>query len=298
MTKPYKTQLATKSDCYKAGKKIKVKGLMIHSTGADNPYISRYVQPDDGLLGKNIHSNDWNRSGITKCVHGFIGQDTNGAIQAYQTLPWDYRAWGCGGAGNDMYIQVEICEDNLKSKDYFDKVYKKAVELFAYLALQYGLTKNDVLDHSEGHKRGVASNHGDVKHWFPKHGKSMDTFRHDIEIAMLGRPTVTPPKPDVKPPTTSGETYEQRIERLTKETLAGKHGNGDARVKALGADYGVVQARINGTKKPVESKDQRIERLVLETIRGKHGSGRERMISLGSDYAAVQQEVNKRLRGR
>lgn len=41
----------TENACYKAGKKITVKGIMVHSTGANNPNLRRYVGPDDGLLG-------------------------------------------------------------------------------------------------------------------------------------------------------------------------------------------------------------------------------------------------------
>ena len=33
---------------------------------------------------------------------------------------------------------------------------------------------------------GVASNHGDVLHWFPKFGKTMDAFRADVARAMKG----------------------------------------------------------------------------------------------------------------
>ena len=46
-------QLLTKNNCYIVGKKIVPKGVMVHSSGADNPYLKRYIQPDDGLLGKN-----------------------------------------------------------------------------------------------------------------------------------------------------------------------------------------------------------------------------------------------------
>ena len=42
-------------------------------------------------------------------------------------------------------------------------------------------------------------------------------------------------------PTPSNKT----IEQLVAETLAGKHGNGDARKKSLGANYAAVQAEIN-----------------------------------------------------
>ena len=49
-----------------------------------------------------------------------------------------------------------------------------------------------IICHSEGAKLGIASNHGDVMHWFPKHGKSMDTFRADVKD-LLGQ--ATDPKP-------------------------------------------------------------------------------------------------------
>ena len=58
------------------------------------------------------------------------------------------------------------------------------MELCVYLCKQYGLTEKDIICHSEGHKLGVASNHGDVMHWFPRHGKSMETFRADVKSAL------------------------------------------------------------------------------------------------------------------
>ena len=56
-----KTILATNNNCYKSGKKHNVKGIMVHSTGANNPELRRYVAPDDGTIGKNQYGNDWNR---------------------------------------------------------------------------------------------------------------------------------------------------------------------------------------------------------------------------------------------
>lgn len=179
----------TNNRCYKAGRKIKPKGIMVHSTGANNPTLKRYVGPDDGRLGKNQYDNHWNMSNLSVCVHAFIGKLANGAIATYQVLPWDHRGWHCGGSGNDTHISFEICEDGLTDKTYFNKVYKEAVELCAYLCEMYKLDplKDGVLIcHSEGHKRGIASNHGDVMHWFPKHGKSMDTFRKDVAAQMKG----------------------------------------------------------------------------------------------------------------
>lgn len=177
----------TKNDCYKAGRTIIPKGIMVHSTGANNPNLRRYVGPDDGLLGRNTSGNHWNNpkpGGSQVCVHAFIGKLKDGSIATYQTLPWNFRGWHAGGSANDTHIGFEICEDNLSDGTYFSKVYQEAVELCAYLCKQYGLTSQDVICHSEGHARGIASNHADVMHWFPKHGKSMDTFRGDVQ-AML-----------------------------------------------------------------------------------------------------------------
>jgi hypothetical protein len=46
----------TQNACYKAGRTISVKGIMVHSTGANNPNLRRYVGPDDGLLGQNQYT--------------------------------------------------------------------------------------------------------------------------------------------------------------------------------------------------------------------------------------------------
>lgn len=177
----------TNNDCYKAGKKITPKGIMVHSTGANNPWLKRYVGPDDGLLGKNQYGNHWNTArpgGIQVCVHAFIGKLADGSIATYQTLPWNHRGWHGGGSSNNTHIGFEICEDGLTDGAYFSKVYQEAVELCAYLCKEYNLTEKDIICHSEGYKKGIASNHGDVMYWFPKHGKSMDTFRADVKALL------------------------------------------------------------------------------------------------------------------
>lgn len=246
----FRKQFLVNNDCYKAGRKLNVKGLMLHSTGANNPKVSRYVQPDDGLLGKNPNNNDWNRSGITKCVHGFIGLDKNGKVATYRTLPWDMRGWHAGGSANDTHIGIEICEGDLNDKVYFAKVYKEAVEVYAHLCKSFNLTEKNIIDHAEGRKLGIASNHGDVGHWFPKHGKSMDTFRADVRAILnttkLGNTTVvnkgdtvvvTAPKVTLKQPKT--------ITQLAQEVIRGMHGSGRDRMRALGSNYTAVQQEVN-----------------------------------------------------
>jgi N-acetylmuramoyl-L-alanine amidase len=175
--------ILTNNACYKAGKTIVPKGVMVHSTGANNPWLKRYVGPDDGLLGKNQYNNHWNQDrpdGRQVCVHAFIGKLADGSIATYQTLPWNMRGWHCGGSGNDTHISFEICEDGLTDSAYFNAVYREAAELCAYLCREYGLTEKDVICHSEGYKMGIASNHSDVMHWFPRFGKSMDAFRAEV----------------------------------------------------------------------------------------------------------------------
>ena len=83
-----KKLIFTNNRCYKAGKTIKPKGIMVHSTGANNPNLKRYVGPDDGLLGKNTNNNHWNKSDLSVCVHAFIGKLKDGSIATYQVLPW------------------------------------------------------------------------------------------------------------------------------------------------------------------------------------------------------------------
>ncbi|MFA7175026.1 MAG: N-acetylmuramoyl-L-alanine amidase, partial [Kiritimatiellia bacterium] len=147
--------------------------------------------------GVNQYGNHWNverPGGRQVCVHAFIGKLKDGTIATYQTLPWNMRGWHGGGSSNDTHIGFEICEDGLSDPAYFSAVYKEAVELCVYLCKQYGLTEKNIICHCEGCKLGIASNHGDVMHWFPKHGKNMDTFRADVK-AGLSAETPTPLTP-------------------------------------------------------------------------------------------------------
>lgn len=183
----------TQNDCYQSGRTIDVRGVMVHSTGADNPWVSRYV-PGDNELGRNQLNNHWDRPGLTKCVHAFIGKFADGEVGTVQTLPWNRRGWHGGGPSNNTHIGFEICEDGLTDPIYFRKAYQEAVELVAMLCRECGLDPlagGVVICHAEGHQQGIASNHGDVLHWFPKHGKTMDHFRADVAQVLKGEDTMT-----------------------------------------------------------------------------------------------------------
>lgn len=211
-----RTQLLAKNECYINRRIINPKGVMVHSTGANNPNVSRYV-PGDAEMGcsgsprwntyhaggKDIGPHPYIKDSKTgrcktcgggqKCVHAFIGRFADGGVGTVQTLPWNLRGWhgasGKNGSANNTHIGFEICEDGLTDPDYFRAVYQEAVELTAMLCREYDLdplADGVVICHQEGYRRGIASNHGDVLHWFPKHGKTMDDFRADVARIMKG----------------------------------------------------------------------------------------------------------------
>jgi N-acetylmuramoyl-L-alanine amidase CwlA len=135
----------------------------------------------------------WNKSYKTGeinrqvCVHAFLDDK-----EIWQYLPWNHRGWHAGGDANNTHISFEICEpggfsysggsnmvgyDVKKNEAYFRKAWQNAVNLCVQLCKEYGLTEKNIIGHAEGHSKGIASNHADPIHWFPKHGESMDTFR-------------------------------------------------------------------------------------------------------------------------
>ena len=193
-------QILTHNNCYTVGRTIRPAGVMVHSTGANNPKVSRYV-PGDSVLGWNTGGNHWDQTNaqweekfgepLDRCVHAFIGKWADGKVGTVQTLPWNRRAWHCGkghkGTANGTHIAFEVCEDGLSDASYFSAVYQEAVELTAYLCKEYGLDPQAdgvVICHSEGYRRGIASNHGDVTHWWPRFGVTMDEFRADVAREM------------------------------------------------------------------------------------------------------------------
>ena len=83
-------QYLTENDCYRAGRTIRPQGIMVHSTGANNPSVARYVTGDD-VIGRNQYGNDWDRPGLEMCAHAFVGLFADGSVGTVQTLPWTWR---------------------------------------------------------------------------------------------------------------------------------------------------------------------------------------------------------------
>lgn len=178
---------AKKSDCYKSTRKMTPSGIVVHSTGCNNPNIKRYVAPDDGIIGSNTNGNSMNEPNQDVCVHAIIGNDKNGNVKCYQILPWDYCCWGVGSGSkgsynyNPAYIQFEMCEDGLKDKNYCKACYNKAFELCAYICKKYNISVNNIVSHHEAGQRGMGSSHIDPDNWWSKHGFTMDGFRKAVK---------------------------------------------------------------------------------------------------------------------
>ena len=212
-------KLATNSPCYKSGVKITPKGAMLHSVGCPQP-------------NPLVFCSNWNSSNADACVHLVVGVDP----VDYQLLPFDRKAWHCGsvskGSGNNYLISLEMTEpatikytsganwietgNGANTKAHVLATYKNAVEMFAYLCKTYGFnpTSTDVImSHSEGHKKGIASNHGDVEHIWNKYGLTMNQFRADVKKAMDGVKVDTVPDHHVD--TTPDDTSKQAINKLS-----------------------------------------------------------------------------------
>lgn len=161
--------------------------LMLHSVGCAQPSAEVFV-------------NRWNMSSYgNACVHAFIDAN-NGTI--YQCLPWNYRGWHGGGSSNNTHVGVEMCEskyikytsgtsftvlDKQKALADCKRAYNAAVELFAKLCKDYKLDPlKDICSHSEGYKKGIATNHGDPEHYWKGVGSgyTMDGFRKEVKAKM------------------------------------------------------------------------------------------------------------------
>lgn len=189
----------TKNPCYRKGTPMKPVGIVVHSTGANNPHLCRYVDCPE-RLGVNRYGNHWNRPEAATLVHGAIGLDKEGFVTVVNTLPYTMAAWGVGKGSRGSYnydptghIQFEMCEDDLTDPSYFDQVMGTAVAYCARLCREYGLAAESVVSHKEAHAQGYASNHGDPENWMGRFGMTMEDFRARVraklkgEVAIMGK---------------------------------------------------------------------------------------------------------------
>lgn len=186
----------TKNPCYRKGTPMKPVGIVVHSTGANNPHLCRYVDCPE-RLGVNRYGNHWNRPEAATLVHGAIGLDKEGFVTVVNTLPYTMAAWGVGKGSRGSYnydptghIQFEMCEDDLTDPSYFDQVMGTAVAYCARLCREYGLAAESVVSHKEAHALGYASNHGDPENWMGRFGMTMEDFRARVRAKLKGEVTI------------------------------------------------------------------------------------------------------------
>ena len=136
---------ATNNRCFRAARKMpsgSPAGIIIHSTGANNPNLRRYVNSPD-ICGENPYKNYFDRADIDICPHAVIGLDKSGKVRAAKLLPWNICCWGCGsgvrGSYNysPAYIQIEICEDGMNDRKYFEEAFGMTAELCRRLMKNY-----------------------------------------------------------------------------------------------------------------------------------------------------------------
>ena len=213
--------ILTQSTCYKGTTKGRPVGVLWHDTAAGNSWVKRYAQPSEDdpnrdellrIIGKNTNGNDWNHKYLEVGVNAFIGRLADGSVGVVQTLPFDFRPWGCGSGrfgscngskyveNSPFWIQFEICDDawsnskrdyTLGSKPYFEAVYDAAVNFTAELCKTFGFDPHGTFKyngvnipvitcHYEAFQLGFGSGHTDVLQWFKRYGKTMASIRDDV----------------------------------------------------------------------------------------------------------------------
>lgn len=219
----------TKHPCYNAKKKkISPVGVFVHSTGAVNRELRRFVDAE-AELGRNQYNNHWNKSNATKSVHAFIGYDVYGDVIVAETLPHDIACWGAGSGKNGSYnynphayLQFEICQGSNDDEEYYWEAITVAEEYCAYLCNLYGWTADNITSHAEAHKKGYASNHGDPVSWMKHFGDSMDKFRERVQARLNDSetPVVAPAEKAEQDNTQTAETPE-KAENGTESVVYG-----------------------------------------------------------------------------
>lgn len=177
---------ATNNDCYNAGRSITPSGCVNHSIGVAQPRA-------------DVIFNNMNRRNTGWGVNAILGDFHIGEGTIILCMPMQCRPWGCAsgrnGSWNNSRIQWEICEpaghsyaggtminyDVAKNAEYFKRMWKLLVAWNVYCCVKLGYDSSTIADHAESYRAGYGSNHSDIGQWLPKHGKSMDDLRREVQ---------------------------------------------------------------------------------------------------------------------
>lgn len=180
---------ATNNGAYRSGRTIKPGGSVNHSVGCAQPKA-------------DVFFNSMNKTSAGWGVNAILGDFHLGEGKIILALNLNTRPWGCGsgkkGSWNNSKIQWEVCEpaghtyaggtmiayDVQKNQGYFDRMWKMLVAWNVYCVVKFGYPVEGISDHSESYKAGMGSNHADMMQWLPKHGKSMDALRAEVQAIL------------------------------------------------------------------------------------------------------------------
>lgn len=181
---------ATQNGAYRAGRTISDhQGCVNHSVGCAQPKA-------------DVFFNSMNKTSAQWGVNAIIGDFHTGEGRILVTLDLKARPWGCGagskGSWNNTKIQWEVCEpaghtyaggtmiayDVEKNQGYFDRMWKMLVAWNVYCVVKLGYPVSGISDHAESYRAGYGSNHSDMGQWLPKHGKSMDALRAEVQAIL------------------------------------------------------------------------------------------------------------------
>ena len=262
----------------------------------------------------------WTRGGY----HFYI--DADGKI--YQN--YNYETVSNGVRNNNSYI-VNICVEAGSGTDYSDEQIRAREWLTRKIMADLSIPASNVLGHKEFPKQttacpGYSKAQMDefrrrlatpVKGSEPTVSKEGNLYRVQVgafsnkanaerlakELKDKGYPVFIPDSNEVTvkeaPKPASKPKPQKSIDQLAQEVLAGKHGTGDARRRALGNQFSAVQARVNelvGANQPTPKKS--VDEVAREIINGQGNWGNnpqraERLRAAGYDPAEVQRRVNQ-----
>lgn len=208
-------RICTKSGCYQTN--VRQKALPADKQNSN--YRAFYAEKRPLLIlhslgcardSADVQAERWDNPNGQAIAHACVDARNGYTVQ---TLPWDYRGWHAGEAGNNVTIGVETAEslsiryigstdrfeilDKAKARQNCKTAYDGAVELFAYLCQMFGIDPlgkreingklfPEVLGHCEWNRiRGVAG-HSDPEHYWAQLGMpyTMDGFRRDVKAKL------------------------------------------------------------------------------------------------------------------
>ena len=272
---------AVKNKCYQAGAALVPRGIMLHSIGCP--------QPNAAVMAR--YYNQYQPGGQSVCVHGFIQRDGT----YYQTLPYNLRAWHCGGSANNTHIGIEMTEpasiaytggaswrdlNPAATETHVRGTYAAAVELFAQLCEQYALdplADGVIISHAEGAARGIASAHADPTHLWRAFGLTMDGFRADVAAALAAKNTVEEDEDDMVRYNTIEEVPSWAQDTVRALVDAGALGGVDGGNLDLSMD--MIRGLVVGTKYAA-ARNPRYE--TIKDVPGWAQAGVQRLVDRGA----------------